>query len=170
MIELKCFEEFKEQIDYQTFRYKINEYKENMVIKFTSLESENKEVKLEKLQNTIFKYIKDLNDLLKNKHEFILINAELSKEIIKNEDKGEYFCFFSFNSSELILKIEEDSLHFHLNKNIINLNNLKDKEFYNNFGSNDNGESEAIDSDNLINKNMSEKNLEDNKNLMKLIN
>ena len=169
LIELKCFEEFKEQIDYQTFRYKINKYRENMVIKFTSLESENKEVKLEKLQNTILKSTKDLNDLLKNNHEFLLINADLSKEIIKNKDKGEYFCFFSFNSSELILKIEEDSLHFHLNKNIINIDNLKDKEFFNNFGPNHNGESEAIDSDNLINKNMSEKNVEDDKNLMKLI-
>ena len=55
MIELKCFEEFKEQIDYQTFRYKINEYRENMVIKFALLKSENKEVKFEKLQNTILK-------------------------------------------------------------------------------------------------------------------
>jgi len=94
LIELKCFEEFKEQIDYQTFRYKINEYRENMVIKFALLKSENKEVKFEKLQNTILKSIKELNNLLKGKHEFILINAELSKEIIQNKDKEEYFCFF----------------------------------------------------------------------------
>ena len=94
LIETKRFEEFKEQIDYQTFRYKINEYREHMVIKFALLKSENKEVKFEKLQNTILKSIKELNNLLKGKHEFILINAELSKEIIQNKDKEEYFCFF----------------------------------------------------------------------------
>ena len=99
LIDLKYFENFKEQIDYQTFRNKINEYRGNMLIKFISLQEANKEVKFQKLKNTIIKSIKELNDLLKDKHEFILINAELSNEIIENNDKGEYFCFFSFNSS-----------------------------------------------------------------------
>jgi hypothetical protein len=170
LIELKDFKNFKEEIDYETFRNKIEDYRDNMVTKIIILKSDNKEVKFEKLQNKILRSIKELNNLLKDKHEFILINAELSKEIIQNKDKGEYFCFFSFNSSELIVKIEEDSLHFHLNKNIINIDNLKDKEFFNDNGPGDNGESEAIDSDNLINKNMNDKNMEDDNKLMDLIN
>ena len=169
LIEKKDFENFKEQINYETFINKIGEYRNNMVIKIITLESENKEVKLEKLKNTILKSFKDLNDLLKEKHEFVLINAKSSNEIIENKGKGEYFCFFSFNSSELIITIEEESLHFHLNKNIINIDNLKDKEFFNSSEISNNSEFDGIDRGYLISKNVIDNNFDDD-NLMNLIN
>ena len=132
LIELKDFENFKQQIDYQTFKNKIIEYRENILMKFIMLESEDKEIKLEKLKNTILKSTKELDILLKEKHEYILINAELAKDIIQKKEEGQYFCFYWFNSSELKIKINEDSFLFHLNKNIININVLKDKKFSNN--------------------------------------
>ena len=127
LIELNNYENFKQKINYKIFKDKINEYREQMLTKIIMLESEEKNAKFEKLQNTILKSIKELNNLLKDKHEFILINAEISKEIIQNKEEGQYFLFYSFNSSELILKINNDSLNFHLKENIINLNNLKNK-------------------------------------------
>ena len=66
-----------------------------MLTKIIMLESEEKNAKFEKLQNTILKSIKELNNLLKDKHEFILINAEISKEIIQNKEEGQYFLFYS---------------------------------------------------------------------------
>ena len=131
LIELKDFENFKQQIDYQTFKNKIIEYRENILMKLIMLESEDKEIKLEKLKNTILKSTKELDILLKEKHEYILINAELAKDIIQKKEEGQYFCFYWFNSSELQIKINEDSFLFHLNKNIININMLKDKKFSN---------------------------------------
>ena len=75
LIELKDFENFKQQIDYQTFKNKIIEYRENILMKLIMLESEDKEIKLEKLKNTILKSTKELDILLKEEHEYILINA-----------------------------------------------------------------------------------------------
>ena len=145
LIELKDFENFKQQIDYQTFKNKIIEYRENILMKFIMLESEDKEIKLEKLKNTILKSTKELDILLREKYEYILINAELAKDIIQKKEEGQYFCFYWFNSSELKIKINEDSFLFHLNKNIININVLKDKKFSNNrIVSND------IENDNVI--------------------
>ena len=171
LIELNNYENFKQKINYKIFKDKINEYREQMLTKIIMLESEEKNAKFEKLQNTILKSIKELNNLLKDKHEFILINAEISKEIIQNKEEGQYFLFYSFNSSELILKINNDSLNFHLKENIINLNNLKNKEFFNNNGDSDNCESNNINSDsnNLINNHMNYNNKEIKDDLKELL-
>ena len=171
LIELNDYENFKQKINYLIFKDKINEYRDQMVTKIIIQESENKSVKFEKLQNTILKSIKELNNLLKDKHEFILINAEISQEIIQNKEEGQYFLFYSFNSSELILKINNDSLNFHLKGNIINLDNLKNKEFFNNNGDSDNCESNNIisDNNNLIINNMNDNNKGVNDDLKELL-
>ena len=171
LIDIKDFENYKQQIEFKIFKEKINDYKEELVTNFIMLESINKEVKLEKLQNINVNSSKELIDLLEKKNEYILINADLSKDIVKNKEKGLYFCLYSFSSSELIIKINEDSLHFNLNQNIININNLKVKEFLNTSDMGNTIENDNINmqSDILIN-NINDKNLKDNNNLLELIN
>ena len=129
MIDLKDFENFKQNIEFKTFVEKISEYRNDLVFKFSSLESEGKQVNLDKLNNIIVNSIKELDELIKKdkNKEYLLINSALSKDIIKNQEEGKYFCLYSYTSKELIIKINQESLYFHINKNIIGENNLKEK-------------------------------------------
>ena len=53
LIELKDFEKFKQNIEFKTFIEKISEYRNDIVLKFSLLDLEGKQVKLDKLNNII---------------------------------------------------------------------------------------------------------------------
>ena len=126
LIEINDFEHFKEQINYNLFKTDVNNYRNEMLIKFTMIESENKEVKQEKLKQKVINSIGELFNLLKEGHQYILVNEEFSKNFVENKDEANYS--YSLNSKELIINIKEPSLSFEHNKNIINYISLKNKE------------------------------------------
>ena len=169
LIELEDFENFKQNIEFKTFIEKISEYRNDLVYKFSLLESEGKQIKLDKLNNIIVNSIEELYELIKkNKsREYILINSDLSKDIIQNIDKGKYSCCYSFMSKELIIELNKDTLHFQLNNNVISEDNLKEKVYnQNKINKKDNID---INNENL-NNNIKKDNLEKNNDLMNLIN
>ena len=160
LINLDDWSNFKEQVNFIIFKEKINEYKENLLIKLVILDSEKKEVKFNKLNNIIVNSIKELKEIMtkEKEKEYILINTDLSKDIIKNNEQGKYPCFYSFDSKELIMTINENSLHFELNKNIISIKNLKEK-FDSSFNEQNNkNENNSINTnnDNSNNNNLNE--------------
>ena len=126
LIEIIDFEHFKEQINYNLFKTDVNNYRNEMLVKFTMIESENKEVKQEKLKQKVINSIGELFNLLKEGHQYILVNEEFSKNFVENKDEANYS--YSLNSKELIINIKEQSLSFEHNKNIINYISLKNKE------------------------------------------
>ena len=60
LIELEDFENFKQNIEFKTFIEKISEYRNDLVYKFSLLESEGKQIKLDKLNNIIVNSIEEL--------------------------------------------------------------------------------------------------------------
>ena len=176
LIKLKDFENFKQNIGFKTFIEKISEYRDNLILKISLLEIEGKQIKLDKLNNIIVNSIKELDELIKKdkNKEYILINSDLSKDIIKNKEEGKYSCLYSYTSKELIIKINQESLYFQINKNIISENNLKEKVDCNFIE-----QSKINEKDNIIINNINNNNLindiknvylENNNNLMNLIN
>ena len=125
LIELNDFEHFKEQINYKLFKTEVNNYRFEMLSKFTILESQNQEVKQEKLKEKVINSIGELFNLLKEGYQYILINEEFGKNFIENKDEANFS--YSLNSKELIINIKEQSLSFEHNKNIINYISLKNK-------------------------------------------
>ena len=134
LVNMKEYNKFKEQIEYNTFINDINDYKYTMIMKLVSKESENlnknssNEKLKEKLKLTKVDSIKELYTLLKQGQEYILINKteELSEKIIENINERIYS--YSINSNELSLNIDYEDLSFSHNKNIINSNVLKNQE------------------------------------------
>ena len=153
LINIKDYNKFKEQIEYNTFINNINGYKEAMAIKFAIQESENKNELKNKFKQAIVNSIQDLYKLLKENHEYIIINAELIQNLIDKKDEGIYSYYI--NSNELILNIKGEILQFFHNKNIINLKSLKTDEIMLKNNNNNNANSENIISsiDNNINNN-----------------
>ena len=124
LIEHKDFENLKEKILYKIFKKNIEEYKEKMVTEIICLETGDNKEKIEKLKNTIVNSVKELIGLLNENHEYILINSEIGKDILANNNEKEYF--YKLESTELILYINGDKLCFHhSNNNAINKNTLK---------------------------------------------
>ena len=165
LIDMNDYNKFKSKIEYDTFIKNMQNYKDAINTKLVSQQCENKNELTEKLKQTIVNSIQDLYKLLKEGHEYILINAELSKSLIEKRDEGIYS--YSINSNELILKIKGQTLHFVLNKNIINLKVLKsnEREILNNISNekNENNIShinEILNNDESINKNNNSKNKE----------
>ena len=165
LIEVNDYNKFKSQIEYDTFIKNMHNYKDAIITKLVSQQCENKNVLTEKLKQTIVNSIQDLYRLLKEGHEYILIKAELNQSLIEKRDEGIYS--YSINSNELILKIKGQTLHFVLNKNIINLKVLKsnESEILNNISNekNENNISlinEIFNNDESINKNNNSKNKE----------
>ena len=165
LIEMNDYNKFKSQIEYDTFITNIHNYKDAIITKLISRLCENKNELTEKLKQTIVNSIQYLYKLLKEGHEYILINTELSQSLIENRDEGIYS--YSINSNELILKIKGQTLHFVLNKNIINLKVLKSNEnkILNSISNekNENNISlinEIFNNDESINKNNNSKNKE----------
>ena len=134
LINMKEYNKFKEQIEYNTFINNMNGYKYTMIMKLVSKESENlnknssNEKLKEKLKLTKVDSIKELFTLLKQGQEYILINKtkELSEKIIENINERIYSYFI--NSNELSLNIDYEDLSFAHNKNIINSKVLKNQE------------------------------------------
>ena len=130
LIEMKDYNKFKEQIEYNTFINDIRSYKDTMIMKLVSQVSENINYNInylnKKLKPTFVNSIKELYQLLNQGHEYILINAQLGEKIIENTYEGIYS--YSLDFKELILNINGENLHFLHNKNIINLKVLKAKE------------------------------------------
>ena len=130
LIEMKDYNKFKEQIEYNTFINDIGSYKDTMIMKLVSQVSENINYNInylnKKLKPTFVNSIKELYQLLNQGHEYILINAQLGEKIIENTYEGIYS--YSLDFKELILNINGENLHFLHNKNIINLSVLKAKE------------------------------------------
>ena len=120
------YNNFKNRIEYDTFINDMPGYKDAMSIKFACQESGDKTPLNKKLKQTIVDSIQDLYHLLKNNHEYILINKEFNKKFIENEDEGLYSYFIYPNG--LKVNIKGETLIFSHNKNIINLNVLKTKE------------------------------------------
>ena len=134
LINMKDYNKFKEQIEYNTFINNMNGYKNVMIMKLVSQESKNlnknssNEKLKEKLKLTKVDSIKELYTLLKQGQEYILINKtkELSEKIIGNINERIYS--YSINSNELSLNIDYEDLSFAHNKNIINSKVLKNQE------------------------------------------
>ena len=133
LVNMKEYNKFKEQIEYNTFINNMNGYKYTMIMKLVSKESENlnknssNEKLKEKLKQTKVDSIKELYTLLKQGQEYILINkTESSEEIIENINERIYS--YSINSNELSLNIDYEDLSFAHNKNIINSKVLKNQE------------------------------------------
>ena len=126
LIELNDFEHLKEQINYNLFKTDLNNYRTEMITNFIIIESQNQEVKQEKLKQKVINSIGELYNLLKEGHQYILINEEFGKYFVENKDEENYS--YSLNSKELIININEQSLSFKHNKNIINYLCLKNKQ------------------------------------------
>ena len=133
LINMKEYNKFKEQIEYNTFINNMNGYKYTMIMKLVSKESENlnknssNEKLKEKLKLTKVDSIKELFTLLKQGQEYILINkTESSEKIIENINERIYSYFI--NSNELSLNIDYEDLSFAHNKSIINSKVLKNQE------------------------------------------
>ena len=126
LIEMKEYNKFKEQIEYNIFINDIKSYKEAIIIKLVIQESENKNDITEKLKQTVVSSAEKLYKLLKEGNEYIIINIDLIQNLIENKDLGIYS--YSLNKNETILNIKGENLHFKNNKNILNLKVLKTKE------------------------------------------
>ena len=126
LVELTDFEHFKEQIYYNLFKTDVKSYRDEINFKFAMLKSQNQEVKQEKLKQKIINSIGELFNLLKEEHQYILINEEFGKNFVENKHEANYP--YSLNSKELIINIKEQSLSFEHNKNIINYTSLKNKQ------------------------------------------
>ena len=126
LIDINDYNNFKEQIEYNTFINNIQDYKDTMALKFTIQQSENKNDINRKLKQTIVNSMHELYKLLKEQHEYILINTEQSQKLVEKENEGIYS--YSIISNELILDIKGEILHFSHNNNIINLKDLKAEE------------------------------------------
>ena len=126
LIELKDFENFKEQINYNLFNTDITNYRFEMLSKFILIESKKEIVKQEKLKQKNITSIGKLFNLLKEGHQFILINKEFSENFVENKHEENYS--YSLTSKELIISIKEQTLSFEHNKNIINYTALKNKQ------------------------------------------
>ena len=134
LIEMKDYNKFKEQIEYNAFINNLQEYRDIIILKLIIQESEGKNSLKEKLKQTIVNSVQELYKLLKKGGEYILIDTDLSKIFVENKDSGIYS--YSINNYETILNIKGETLHFENNKNILNLNVLKTKEneiFQNNY-------------------------------------
>ena len=168
LIEQKDYDIFKDIIFYTNFKENIQEYRDNLSIQLTMLISEGKELKKERLQNKTVKSINELYNLLKQNKEYILMNAELSKEIMQNTE--EYLCFYTCNSSELLVYINGEKLRFSPNNNRISINLLKDNYINNVNEQNIQKEGNNIvdNNDNLVN-NENENYFGDDNHSMKLI-
>ena len=103
LFEKSDYENYKEKISYNTYISDNEGYRDEINLKIGYAKSENKEINLEKLKQINVKSVNELNSLLKENHEYILINVDLIKKIIENEKEGQYdYCI---NPQELIIKI-----------------------------------------------------------------
>lgn len=126
LIEMKEYNKFKEKIEFNAFINDIQSYEEAIIIKLVTQGIENKNDLSKKLKQTIVNSIQELYQFLKEGNEYILVNTNLSQNLIDNKDVGIYS--YSINKYETILNIKGKNLHFVNNKNILNLKVLKSKE------------------------------------------
>ena len=99
-----------------------------MLSKFILIESKKEIIKQEKLKQKNITSICELFNLLKEGHQFILINKQFGWGFIENKKEANYS--YSLTSKELIINIKEQNLSFEHNKNIINYFTLKNKQSY----------------------------------------
>ena len=115
LIDLKEYEQFKQDIEYDTFVKDIYNYKEKiepLLCDFNAL----KKLKCKKIDS-----VDELLQLLKQNNEYKLINKELW-EADKDEKSPNTSIKYSINDSKLKIIINNQSINFGGNENIISIN------------------------------------------------
>ena len=123
LIDLKEFEEFKNDINYQIYKTNINEYDEmtsvNYIEKFISLE---KTLEFKRFEQVKINSYHELEELLKN-NQYIFINFDLWVYSCKKGKESEPFISYYINNNELFFELKKNEyVYFHHNNNIINSN------------------------------------------------
>ena len=126
LIDLKEFEKFKIDIDYQLYKENIYDYKDDISVKITLLFSENKPlIELKRFKQLKIKSNQELLNIFSNKNEYILINSEIWNYICKKGKESESFITYYINNSNLYFSLEDGSFaYFQHNKNILNIDSF----------------------------------------------
>ena len=91
LIDLKEFEKLKEDLDYQLYKTKNNEYEDNIQMKIVLLESENKSYQLNKIEKIELFSSDAFFNLLDEKNEYIFINTDLWRVLCKKGKENDNY-------------------------------------------------------------------------------
>ena len=114
LIDLKEYEQFKKAIEYDTYVNDINKYKEKIEPLLFDAD------KLKKLKCKKIDSVDELLQLLKHDNEYKLINKELW-DADKDEKSPDASIKYSINDSKLKIIINNQSINFKGNENIISI-------------------------------------------------
>ena len=121
LIDLKEFDQCKNDILYQDYKNDIKEYDDKINVKIFALSTIDKSFELKKFEQVKIESYQELKDKLFNNNEYLLINTELWYNICKFEKENESYIKYYINNSELYFILNDNhSIHFKHNNNILN--------------------------------------------------
>ena len=125
LIDLKEFEQCKNDLLYQDFKSNIKEYDDKINVNICALSTIGQSLELKKFEQVKIKSYQELKDNLLNNNEYILINKELWYNICKFRKENESYIEYYINNSELYFILKDGrSIHFRHSNNILNKNSF----------------------------------------------
>ena len=120
LIDLKEYENFKNDINYQIYKTNINEYEINMIDKYvTDFSALNKTLEFKRFVQVEFNSYNELEQLLKE-NQYIFININLWNSLCKIGKEKDSFIYYYINNN-ICFKLKNNELVYFLpNNNIIN--------------------------------------------------
>ena len=121
LIDLKEYEQYKNDLLYQVYKNNKNEYEDEIICKICELISINKSLELKKFEQVQIESYQDLKNKLYNNNEYLLISESLWSNICKRGKENESCIEYYINDSDLYFILKDNTfVYFSNNKNILN--------------------------------------------------
>ena len=121
LIDLKEYEQYKNDLLYQVYKNNKNEYEDEIICKICELISINKSLELKKFEQVQIESYQDLKNKLYNNNEYLLISESLWSNICKRGKENESCIEYYINDSDLYFILKDNTfVYFRNNKNILN--------------------------------------------------